>query len=63
MNAGYIEFQLEHPNEGSQDIEFTNSRNSAFYIHFKMIDVEDEEIQDRTLAALVIDDATIIFGH
>jgi hypothetical protein len=63
FNASYIEFELEHPNEGSQDIEFTNTRNNAFYIHFKIIDVEDEETQDRTLAPLLINDETINYGH
>ena len=63
FNSGYIEFELEHPNEGSQDIEFTNSRNNAFYIHFKIIDVEDEQTLDRNLAPLIINDATINYGH
>ena len=30
FDSGYIEFELEHPNQGSQDIEFTNTRNNAF---------------------------------
>jgi hypothetical protein len=63
FNAGYIEFELEHPNEGSQDIDFTNTRNNAFYIHFKIVDIEDEQTQDRTLAPPVINDATINNGH
>jgi hypothetical protein len=63
LNAGYIEFELEHPNEGSQDIDFTNTRNNAFYIHFKIVDVEDEVTQDGTLAPLLINDATINYGH
>ena len=63
FNSGYIEFELEHPNEGSQDIEFTNSRNNAFYIHFKIIDVEDEETNDRTLAPLMINDETVNYSH
>ena len=63
LNAGYIEFELEHPNEGSQDIDFTNTRNNAFYIHFKIVDVEDEVTQDESLAPLLINDATINYGH
>jgi uncharacterized protein involved in high-affinity Fe2+ transport len=63
FNSGYIEFELEHPNEGSQDIEFTNAKNNAFYIHFKIIDVEDEQTQDRTLAPLATNDDTIKYGH
>jgi len=63
FNSGYIEFELEHPNEGSQDIEFTNSRINAFYIHFKIIDVEDEETNDRTLAPLMINDETVNYSH
>jgi hypothetical protein len=54
----YAEKQLS-----PQDIEFTNTRNNAFYIHFKIIDVEDEETQDRTLAPLLINDETINYGH
>ncbi len=34
-----------------------------FCIHFKIIDVEDEETQGKTLAPLVINDATIKNGH
>ena len=34
-----------------------------FCIHFKIIDVEDKETQGRTLAPLVINDATINNGH
>ena len=63
FNSGYIEFELEHPNEGSQDIEFTNSKNNAFYIHFKIIDVEDEQTQDRTLAPLATNNETVKYGH
>ena len=63
FNAGYIEFELEHPNEGSQDIEFTNFKNNAFYIHFKIIDVDDEETQDRNIAPFVKNDSTINNGH
>ena len=63
FNSGYIEFELEHPNEGSQDIDFTNAKNNAFYIHFKIIDVEDEQTQDRTLAPLATNDDTIKYGH
>ena len=63
LNCGYIEFELEHPNEGSQDIDFTNTRNNAFYIYFKIVDIEDEQTQDRTLAPPVINDATINNGH
>jgi hypothetical protein len=37
VTASYIEFELEHPNEGSQDIEFTNTSNNAFYIHLKLL--------------------------
>jgi len=44
-------------------IEFTNSRNNAFYIHFKIIDVEDEETNDRTLAPLMINDETVNYSH
>jgi hypothetical protein len=53
LNAGYIEFELEYPNEGSADIDFTNARNNPFYIHFKIIDVEDEQTQDLNLAPLL----------
>ena len=63
FNSGYIEFELEHPNEGSQDIDFTNAKNNAFYIHFKIVDIEDEQTQDRTLAPLAINDETINYGH
>ena len=63
LNSGYIEFELEHPNEGSQDIDFTNTRNNAFYIYFKIVDIEDEQTQDRTLAPPAINDATINNGH
>ncbi len=63
LNSGYIEFELEHPNGGSQDIDFTNSRNNSFYIHFKIIVVEDEETNDRTLAPLMINDETVNYSH
>ena len=63
LQSGYIEFELEHPNEGSQDIEFSNAKNNAFYIHFKIIDMEDEQTKDRTLAPLAINDATVKNGH
>jgi hypothetical protein len=63
FNSGYIEFELEHPNEGSQDIDFTNSKNNAFYIQFKIIDVEDELTQDRTLAPLATNNETVKYGH
>ena len=63
FNSGYIEFELEHPNEGSQDIDFTNARNNAFYICFKIVDVEDEQTQDRTLAPLSINDEMVKYGH
>jgi hypothetical protein len=63
ISNGYIEFELEHPNEGSQDIDFTNAKNNAFYIHFKIVDIEDEQTQDRTLAPLAINDGTINYGH
>ena len=63
LNSGYIEFELEHPNEGSQDIDFTNSKNNAFYVHFKIVDIEDEQTQDRTLAPLAINDNTVKYGH
>ena len=39
FNSGFIEFELEHPNEGSQDVDFTNAKNNAFYIHFKIVDI------------------------
>ena len=42
VSTTYIEFELEHPNEGSQDIDFTNTRNNAFYIHFKIVDIANE---------------------
>ena len=54
---------MEHPNEGSQDIDFTNARNNAFYICFKIVDVEDEQTQDRTLAPLSINDEMVKYGH
>ena len=63
LNSGFIEFELEHPNEGSQDIDFTNAKNNAFYIHFKIVDIEDEQTQDRTLAPLAINDNTVKYGH
>jgi hypothetical protein len=63
FNAGYIEFELEYPNEGSADIDFTNARNNPFYIHFKIIDVEDEQTQDLNLAPLLKNDDIINFGH
>jgi len=63
LNSGYIEFELEHPNEGSQDVDFTNAKNNSFYIHFKIVDIEDEVTQDRSLAPLLINDATINYGH
>jgi hypothetical protein len=56
-------FELEYPNEGSADIDFTNARNNPFYIHFKIIDVEDEETNDRTLAPLMINDETVNYSH
>ena len=63
LNAGYIEFELEYPNEGSADIDFTNARNNPFYIHFKIIDVEDEQTQDLNLAPLLKNDDIINYGH
>ena len=63
FNAGYIEFELEHPDEGSQDIDVTNTRNNVFYIYFKIVDIEDEQTQDRTLASLSINDETVKYGH
>ena len=63
FNSGYIQFELEHPNEGSQDIEFTNKRNNAFYIYLKIVDIEDEQTQDRALAPLSINDETVKYGH
>jgi hypothetical protein len=63
FNSGYIEFELEHPNEGSQDIDFTNAKNNAFYIHFKIIDIEDEQTKDFNIAPLAINDDTIKYGH
>ncbi len=38
-------------------------KNNAFYIHFKIVDIENEETQDRTLAPLAINDETIYYGH
>ena len=29
---GYIEFEIEHPNEGSNDVDFTQSKNNAFFL-------------------------------
>jgi hypothetical protein len=43
LNCGYIE--SEHPNEGPQDINFTNTRNNVFYIHLKIIDDEHHKIE------------------
>jgi hypothetical protein len=63
LNAGYIEFELEYPNEGSADMDFTNAKNNTFYIHFKIIDVEDEETQDRNIAPLLKNDSVINYGH
>ena len=37
FNSGYIEFELEHPNEGSQDIEFTNSKIMHFIFILKLL--------------------------
>ena len=63
LNSSYIEFELEHPNEGSQDIDFTNAKNNAFYIHFKIIDIEDEQTKDLNIAPLLINDDIISYGH
>ena len=35
LNAGYIEFELEHPNEGSLDIDFTNTKKMHFIFILK----------------------------
>ena len=44
-------------------MDFTDVNNKSFYIHFKIVDVEDEETQDRTLAPLLINDQTINYGN
>jgi hypothetical protein len=44
-------------------MDFTNAKNNTFYIHFKIIDVEDEETQDRNIAPLLKNDSVINYGH
>ena len=63
LSNGYIEFEIEHPNEGSNDIDFTQSRNNAFYIYFKIVDVETETTQDNNLAPQNINDSVVRNGH
>ena len=37
ISNGYIEFELEHPNEGSQDIDFTNAKIMHFIYILKLL--------------------------
>jgi hypothetical protein len=62
LKAGYIEFEFEFPGVGT-DIDFTDVNNKPFYIHFKIVDVEDEETQDRNIAPFVQNDSTINYAH
>ena len=62
LNSGYIEFEFEFPGVAT-DIDFTDVNNKSFYIHFKIVDIEDEQTQDNTLAPLLINDQTINYGH
>ena len=62
LKSGYIEFEFEFPGVAT-DIDFTDVNNKSFYIHFKIVDVEDEQTQDNTLAPLLINDQTINYGH
>ena len=63
LSNGYIEFEIEHPNEGSNDVDFTQSRNNAFYIYFKIVDIEDEQTQDLNLAPFNRNDGTVYNAH
>ena len=63
LSNGYIEFEIEYPNESSTDVSFTTSKNNSFYIYFKIVDIEDETTQDQNLALLNINDSVIKNGH
>ncbi len=63
LSNGYIEFEIEYPNEGTTDVNFTVSKNNAFYIYFKIVDIEDETTKDINLAPLNISDSVISNGH
>jgi hypothetical protein len=63
LSNGYIEFEIEYPNESTTDVNFTVSKNNAFYIYFKIVDIEDEKTQDQNLAALNINDSVVSNGH
>ena len=63
LSNGFIEFEIEYPNETTADVNFTVSKNNAFYIYFKIVDIEDEKTQDINLAPLNINDSVVSNGH
>lgn len=63
LSKGFIEFEIEYPNETTNDVNFTQSKNNAFYIYFKIVDIEDETTNDINLAPLNINDYVINNGH
>ena len=63
LSNGYIEFEIEYPNETTADVNFTVSKNNEFYVYFKIVDIEDETTQDINLAPLNINDSVVSNGH
>ena len=63
LSNGYIEFEIEYPNESTTDVNFTVSKNNAFYIYFKIVNIEDEQTSDVNLAPLNINESAVRNGH
>ena len=63
MSNGFIEFEIEYPNESLTDVSFTQSKNSTDNVYFKIVGLQTETAQDTNLAPLHINDSVVSIGH
>ena len=63
MSNGFIEFEIEYPNESLTDVSFTQSKNSTDNVYFKIVGLQTETAQDTNLAPLHINGSVVSIGH